>query len=63
MGEDQALVRLSEILARPEYHVDQSPPWWAQLLAPVFDLVGYLLDQLIQTVFDTARNYQKLAFI
>ena len=53
MGEDQALVRLREILARPEYQVDQTPPWWEQLLAPVFELIEYAIARLIQTVVDT----------
>jgi hypothetical protein len=56
MGEDQALERLREILARPEYHVDQSPPWWQQLFGPVFDLLNYLLDRLIQTALDTVSG-------
>ena len=56
MGEDQALARLREILARPEYQVDQSRPWWEQLLGPVFDLVGYLLARLIQMLADTTSG-------
>jgi hypothetical protein len=56
MGEDQALERLREILARPEYHVDQSPPWWQQLFGPVLDLLNYLLDLLIQTALDTVSG-------
>ena len=56
MGEDQALRRLSEILARPEYHVDQSPPWWEQLLAPVWDLVWSLIARLVVTLLDAARG-------
>jgi hypothetical protein len=56
MGEDQALERLRDILARPEFRVDQSPAWWQQLLAPVFDLINYLLAQLIQTVLNTTSG-------
>jgi hypothetical protein len=56
MGEDQALARLREILARPEYHVAQSRPWWDQLLAPVSDFVGYVLARLIQVLGDTTSG-------
>jgi hypothetical protein len=50
MGEDQAIDRLREILARPEYQVDQTLPWWQQLLAPLLDFVWSLISQLIQMV-------------
>jgi hypothetical protein len=53
MGEDQALAHLRDILARPEYHVEQTPSWWQQLLSPVFDVIEYLVAQLIQTVLET----------
>ena len=56
MGEDQALARLGEILARPEYHVDTSVPWWQQLLAPVFDLIWLLLTRVFQTASDSAAG-------
>jgi uncharacterized protein DUF4129 len=56
MGEDQAIQRLSEILARPDFHVDQSPPWWEQLLAPVWDLVWSLVARLAVTLLDAARG-------
>jgi len=56
MGEDQALMRLRDILARPEYQVDESQPWWQQLLAPVFDVIEYLIARLIQTVADTTSG-------
>jgi hypothetical protein len=56
MGEDQALGRLQEILARPEYQVDQSVPWWRQLLGPLLDLLGYLLARLITTVMDSTSG-------
>jgi hypothetical protein len=56
VGEDQALARLREILSRPEYQVDQSRPWWEQLLGPVFDLAGYLLARLIQMLADTTSG-------
>jgi uncharacterized protein DUF4129 len=56
MSEDQAIQRLSEILARPEYHVDQSPPWWEQLLGPVWDLVWSLIARLVVTLLDAARG-------
>ena len=62
MGEDQALARLREILSRPEYQVDQSRPWWEQLLGPVFDLattaskllhLGLSLAEVIRRVTST----------
>jgi Domain of unknown function (DUF4129) len=56
VGEDQALVRLREILARPEFQVDQSRPWWEQLLGPVFDLVGYLVARLIQILAEATSG-------
>jgi Domain of unknown function (DUF4129) len=56
VGEGQALTRLREILARPEYQVDQTRPWWDQLLAPVFDWIGYLVERLIQIVSDTSSG-------
>ena len=56
MTETQALDRLHEILARPEYQLDQSRPWWEQLLAPVWDLVLYLIARFIQTVVETASG-------
>jgi hypothetical protein len=56
MDEDAALTRLQDILARPEYHADQSRPWWDQLLAPVFDLIGYLLARFVQTLLDTTAG-------
>jgi hypothetical protein len=56
VGEDQALARLREILARPEYQVDQARPWWEQWLGPVFDLIGYLLARLIQMLGDTTSG-------
>ncbi len=56
MGEDQALERLREILARPEYQVDRSVPWWQQLLAPLFDLIGYLVARFVQTLADSATG-------
>lgn len=56
MGEDQALMRLREILARPEYQVDRSRPWWEQLLAPVLEVVDYALARLFQTLMDTTSG-------
>lgn len=58
MGEDRALARLQEILARPEFQVDQSRPWWEQLLGPVFDLIGYLLGRLVQMLADTTSGQE-----
>lgn len=58
MGEDQALERLREILARPEYQVDRSVPWWQQLLAPLFDLIGYVVARFIQTLADSASGHE-----
>ena len=56
MGEDAALARLQDILARPEYQFDQARPWWQVLLAPLFDLIGYLLARFIQTLVDTTAG-------
>ena len=56
MGEDQALERLREILARPEYQVDRSVPWWQQFLAPLFDLISYLVARVVQTLADSATG-------
>jgi hypothetical protein len=56
MGEDQALERLSEILARPEYRADRSLPWGQQVFGPVLDLARYLVARLIQTVADSATG-------
>lgn len=58
MGEDQALAQLQEILARPEFQVDQSRPWWEQLLGPVFDLIGYLVGRLVQMLADTTSGQE-----
>jgi hypothetical protein len=58
VGEDEALARLRDVLARPEYQVDQSRPWWDQLLAPVYDLVTYLVGRLIQIVADAIDGRQ-----
>jgi hypothetical protein len=56
MGEDQALARLQDILTRPEYQVDQSRPWWQELLAPLFDVLGYLVARFVQTLIDTTAG-------
>ena len=58
MGEDQALVRLHAILARPEFQAHRDVPWWQQLFAPVFDLAWSLLAQLVQLVLDTTSGRQ-----
>jgi Domain of unknown function (DUF4129) len=58
MGEDAALERLREILARPEYQVEQSSPWWAQLFGPVLELLSYPLARLVQVVVDTTSGRQ-----
>jgi len=58
MREDQALLRLHEILARPEYQVDRSVPWWQQLLAPILDIVWRLLAQLVELVLDSTSGRQ-----
>jgi len=56
VGEDAALTRLQAILARPEYQIDQARPWWQVLLAPVFDLIGYLLARFVQILVDTTAG-------
>lgn len=60
MGEDEALARLREILARPEYQVDRSLPWWQQLLAPVWDFLWSALARLFQTARETASGQEGL---
>lgn len=56
MGEEQALTRLREILARPEYQVDRSVLWWQQLLAPVGDFVWSAFARLFKTAIDSASG-------
>jgi hypothetical protein len=56
MGEDQALARLQDILARPEYLADVNRPWWEQLLQPVWDLLTYLLLRLIETALEATSG-------
>jgi hypothetical protein len=56
MSEDQALERLSEILARPEYQAERSLPWWQQVFGPVLDLARYVVARLIQTLADSATG-------
>src|SRR5215471_19340418 len=56
MGDDQALMRLHEILARPEYQVDRSVPWWQELLAPVLDVAWRLLTQFVELVLDSTSG-------
>lgn len=64
MDENQALERLQAILARPEYHVDDSLPWWQQLLQPLFDLVWRLLAQLWQLILaSTSGNEGRLGIV
>ncbi|HLZ27163.1 MAG TPA: DUF4129 domain-containing protein [Chloroflexota bacterium] len=58
MGEDFALSRLREILARSEFQVDQSRPWWEQLFGPVLDLIGYLVARFFQIVADTTSGQE-----
>ena len=60
MDEDQALAALREILARPEYQVDRSVPWWQQLLAPVADFVWSAVARLVQMVLDSANGREGL---
>jgi hypothetical protein len=56
MGEDQALERLREILARPEFQVEQSRPWWERLLAPVIDLGTFFIARVVQIVIDASSG-------
>ena len=56
MGEDQALERLAEILARPEYQDERSVPWWQQVFDAVLDLIRYVLARLVQTLADSATG-------
>src|SRR5712691_1238221 len=56
MDENQALERLHAILARPEFQVEQSRPWWEQLFGPLIGLVLYFVARLIQTVADATSG-------
>jgi len=56
MPEEQALDRLREILARPEYQLDRSVPWWQQLLAPLIEFVWGVLSRLVQLVLDASAG-------
>src|SRR3954471_4742999 len=58
MSEDQALALLRSILARPEYNVERSLPWWQQLLEPVFDFLWGLLTQLVELVYESSTGRQ-----
>jgi hypothetical protein len=54
MGEDDAIARLHQILAQPEYQVSNAPrPFWEQLLAPLVTAIGDLLVQLVQLIQDS----------
>ena len=56
MTESQALDRLHDILARPEFRVERARVWWEQLLGPVWDLATYLVARFLQTVAETASG-------
>jgi hypothetical protein len=56
MGEDLALTRLHDILSRSEYQLEPARSWWEQLVAPVLDLLGYLLARFVQTLADTTAG-------
>src|SRR5260370_30132884 len=56
MTEDQALGRLHEILARPEYQVERSIPWWQQILGLVLELLWSVLARVFQMVGDTTSG-------
>jgi hypothetical protein len=56
MPEDQALQRLHEILARPEYQTRASESWWQQLLVPVWDLVRSLVERLVVAIANASSG-------
>jgi hypothetical protein len=56
MPEDQALVQLHAILARPEYQTSDGQPWWEQLLRPVWDLVLYGIARLIEAIVNAGTG-------
>jgi hypothetical protein len=56
MDEPAALERLREILARPDYQVDLNQPWWAQVLQPIWDLLRYLLERLLQSAMEATSG-------
>jgi hypothetical protein len=58
MGEDQALASLHQILARPEYQVHASVPWWQQLLSPVLERAWTLISQAFATLSEITSGQQ-----
>src|SRR2546423_771961 len=48
MGEDQAIARLHEILARPGFQSNVDRPFWDQLLGPVLGVLISVAAQLLQ---------------
>jgi uncharacterized protein DUF4129 len=56
MTEEAALDQLRAILARPEYNVHDSVPWWQQLLQPLFDFLWRLVADLWQLILDTTSG-------
>jgi hypothetical protein len=57
MTEDQALARLHDILARPEYQgIERPAPWWQQLLTPVLEFVWSALARFVQLVLDASSG-------
>jgi hypothetical protein len=56
MPEDQALQHLHDILARPEFQVTRSVPWWQQLLGPVLDLLWSLIGRFFQVLLDATTG-------
>jgi len=56
VSEAEALQRLDAILARPEYRSEASIPWWEQLLAPLLDLLRYVLERLVVGVANASSG-------
>ncbi len=56
MPEDQALDQLRQILSRPEFHAEESQPWWAPIVAPILEWLFGLYAQLARTVGDAASG-------
>jgi len=58
MSEDEALQRLQDILARPEYQRHESQSWWDQLLMPLWDLLRFVVERLVVGIVNAGTGRQ-----
>jgi Na+-transporting methylmalonyl-CoA/oxaloacetate decarboxylase gamma subunit len=56
MSEAEALDRLRDILARPEFRLDTARSWWEQLQAVIFEVLFNVWAQLAQTIANAASG-------